>query len=165
MVANAPIVFKVELQGLTAQPTMEVELVAVALTMKGEAVFFSNMMSELGFSKIFSSVPLHIDNTSALHIAGNHTYIPRAKHIALRFYFFVQELVEGKVGIHYINSEDQLADLGTKHHSKHRHRDLIKLINEFKALNANELINYQGRAIIFVREEYLRIGHNFRGTS
>ena len=73
IVANAPTIIKMELQGLTAQPTMEAELVAVALTMKEEAVFCSNMMSELGFGENFVSVPLHIDNTSALHIAGNPT--------------------------------------------------------------------------------------------
>ena len=134
MVANAPIVFEVELQGLTAQPTMEAELVAVALTMKEEAVLWSNMMSELGFGESFGSVPLHIDNTSALHIARNRTYIPRVKHIALRYYVFVQELVEGNVSIHYIKSEGQLADfLGTKHHRKHRRRDLIEFINDLKA--------------------------------
>ena len=85
MVANAPIIFKVELQGLTAQYTMEAELMAVALTMKQEAVLCSNMMSELGFGGSFGSVPLRIYNTSALHIADNRTYIPRAKHIALRY--------------------------------------------------------------------------------
>ena len=132
MVANAPIIFKVELQGLIAQPTMEAELVAVALTMKEEAVFFFNMMSELGFGESFGSVPLHIDNTSALHVAGNRTYIPRAKHIALRYYFFMQELVDGKVSIYYVKSEDQLVDLGTKHHCKYRHRDLIKLISDLR---------------------------------
>ena len=133
-VANAPVIFKVELQGLTAQPTMEAELVAAALKMKEEAVFCSNMMSGLGFGENFGSVPLHIDNTSVLYIAGNHTYIPRAKHIVLRYYFFVQELVEGKIGIHYVKSEGQLADfLGTKHHRKHRHRDLIEFINDFEA--------------------------------
>ena len=131
--ANAPIIFKVGLQGLTAQPTMEAELVAVALTMKEEAVFCSNTMLELGFGESFGSVPLHIENTSTLHVAGNRTYSPRAKHIALRYYFLEQELVEGKVSIHYVKSEDQLADLGTKHNSKHRHRDLVKLISEFKA--------------------------------
>ena len=75
----------------------------------------------------------HIYNTSALHVADNHTYSPRAKDIALR-YFFVQELVEeGSVSIPYVKSEDQLADLGTEYLSKHRHRDLVKLIIEFKA--------------------------------
>ena len=86
-VANAPIIFKVELRGLTAQPTMEAELVAAALTMKEEAVFCSNMMSEPSFGESFGSVPLHIDNTSALHIAGNRTYSSRVKHIRLRYIF------------------------------------------------------------------------------
>ena len=131
MLANAPISFKVELQGLTAQSMIEAEFVARALTIK-EVVFCSKVMSELGFDESFSSVPLYIDNTSARHVAGNRTYSPRAKHIALRL-FFVEELVEeGKISIHYVKSEDQLADLGTKRLSKHRHRMLIKLINEFK---------------------------------
>ena len=90
-------------------------------------------MVELGFEKGFNSVPLYLDNTSTLHVAGNRTYSPRAKHIALR-YFFVQELVEeGMITIHYVNTQDQLADLGTKHPGKHRHLALIKLINDFKA--------------------------------
>ena len=71
---------------------------AAALTMK-EAVFCSNMMLKLGFDEIVGSVPLCINNTSASHVAGSRTYSPRAKRIALR-YFFVQELVEeGKVSI------------------------------------------------------------------
>ena len=133
MLANAPIIFKVGLQGLTAQSTIEAEFVAAALIMKEGAVFLPNMMLELDFDESFGSVPLHIDNTSALHIAGNRTYIPRAKHIVLRCYFFVQELVERKVSILYIKSEGQLADLGTKNHSEHRQRDLIKFINDYKA--------------------------------
>ena len=79
--------------------------------MKEEAIFCSNLMLELGFDKSFGSVPLFIGNTSGLHIAGSRTYSPRAKDIALRYYFFVQELVEGKVGIHYVKSTDQLVDL------------------------------------------------------
>ena len=133
MLANAPISFKVGLQGLTAQSTMETELVAVALAMK-EAVFCFNMMFELGFDESFGSVPLYIDNTSALHVASNRTYSPCGKHIALRYYFFEQELVEkGKISIHYVKSENPLTDLGTKNLSMHRHRNVIKLINEFKA--------------------------------
>ena len=69
--ANALVTFKIGLQGLTAQPTMEAELVAAALIMKEGAVFFSNMMLELDFVKSFDSVPLFIDNTSAPHVAGN----------------------------------------------------------------------------------------------
>ena len=84
---DAPTIYKVGLQGLTAQAMIEVELVAAALTMKGEAVFCSNRMSGLGFGESFDRVPLHINNTSALHIADNRTCIPRAKHIALGYCF------------------------------------------------------------------------------
>ena len=70
--ANAPVIFKVGLQELTAQSTMEEELVAATLAMK-EAVFCSNMKKELGFDTRFVSVPLYIDNTPALHVAGNRT--------------------------------------------------------------------------------------------
>ena len=91
------------------------------------------MMLELGFDESFNSVPLYIDNTSALHITGKRNYSSRARHIALR-YCFVQELVEeGKASIRYVKGEDQLPDLGTKHLSNHRHYDLTKLINEFEA--------------------------------
>ena len=114
------------------QSTMESELVATALTMK-EAVLCSNIMKELGFGTRFDNVSLYIDNTSTLHVAGNRTYSSRVKRVALR-YFFIQELVkESRISIHYIKREDQLADIGTKYLSKHRHRYLIELINEFRA--------------------------------
>ena len=132
ILSNDPISFKVGIQGLTAQSTMEAELVAAALTMK-VAVFCSNMMLELGFKEGFGSVPLHTDNISALHVAGNRTYSPRAKHIALR-HFFVQGLVEeSKITIYFVKTQDQIDDLRTKHANKHRHRALIKLIREFEA--------------------------------
>ena len=98
--SDCPVSFKVSLQGLTAQSTMETELVAAALTMK-ETVFCSNMMKELRFGTRFDDVPVYIDKTSTLHVAGNQTYSPRMKHVDLRF-LFVQELVkEGRIGIHY----------------------------------------------------------------
>ena len=104
MLANSPISFKVGLQSLTAQSIMEAELVAAAPAMK-ESLFCRKVIVELGFTEGFRSVPVYVDNTSALHVAGNRTFSPRAKHIALR-YFFVQELVkEGKVNIHFVRQD------------------------------------------------------------
>ena len=76
MKTNAPIGFKIGLQGLTVQSAMEIELVTAALAME-EAVFCSNMMLKLGFDESFGGVSLYIDNTSALRIADNRTYSPR----------------------------------------------------------------------------------------
>ena len=71
--SNAPLSFKVGLQGLTAQSAMEAKFVAAALAMK-KAVLYSNATKGLGFCTRFDSVPLYIDNTSTLHVAGNRTY-------------------------------------------------------------------------------------------
>ena len=133
MLVNGPISFKVGLQSLTAQSTMEAELMAAATAMK-ESLFCKNMMMELGFTEGIRSVPVYTASISAPHVAGNKTFSPRAKHIALR-YFFVQELVkeERSPFTSFVKTEQQVADLGTKHLKKHRHCFLIKLINEFRA--------------------------------
>ena len=70
--SDGPVSFKVGLQGLTAHSTMEAELVTAALTMK-KSVFCSNIMKELGFGTRFDNVPVYIDNTSNVHVAGNQT--------------------------------------------------------------------------------------------
>ena len=128
MLANGPISFLVGLQSLTAQSAMETELAAAAIAMK-EPLFCRNMMMELGFTEGIRSVPVYIDNTSALYMAGNRNISPRAKHIAIR-YSFVQELMEeGKVTIHFVKTEQQLTDLGTKRLKDHHHRFLIKTVN------------------------------------
>ena len=80
---------------------MEAELVAAAQAMK-EAVFYSNMMKELGFGTRFDSVPLHIDNTSALHVAGNRTCSSRVKHVALRYFFIPEQVKEGRITVNYV---------------------------------------------------------------
>ena len=96
-----------------------------------EAVFGLHMMKELGFGARFDCVPVHIDNTSIMHVDRNRTNSSRVKHVALR-YFFIQVLVkEGRIAINYVKREDQLADIGTKYLGKHRHRYLLELISEF----------------------------------
>ena len=79
---------------------MEAELVAAALATR-EAVFFQNMMTELGFKEEFNCVPLHIDNTSALHVAQNQTNSSRYyKNVALRKLYVREIIKEGHVSIH-----------------------------------------------------------------
>ena len=85
MLANSSMSFKVGLQSLNMQSTMEAELLVTALTMK-RAVFCSNIMVELGFEKGFSSVPLYLDKIPTLHITCNRTYSSWAKHIALSYF-------------------------------------------------------------------------------
>ena len=130
MLANAPMSFRSGLQSLTAMSTMEAELVASALLMN-EAVFCSNMMTGLGFGKEFAQMPVYCDNTATLHVSGNRSFSSRTKHIALRFFFIREVVREGRISIHYVPMEDNLADIGTKHFNKHRSKHLMDLINKF----------------------------------
>ncbi|CAM9240520.1 unnamed protein product [Laminaria digitata] len=84
--AGGPINFKTALQSGTAEFTVAAERISIALGSK-DAVYLSNMMTELGFGKLFDSVQCFVDNTDALHIAGNSTYSSRTKHIALPLFF------------------------------------------------------------------------------
>ena len=139
MLCDAPISFKSGLQGLTAMSTMEAELVASALAMK-EAVLFSNMLTALGFGENFAKVPLYCDNTATLHALGNRSFSSRTKHIALRF-FFIRELVsEGRIFIHYIPTDINPSDIGTKHLNKHRFRNVLDIISNY---NVNDSIDSQ----------------------
>ena len=119
--------------------TMEAELVASALAMK-EAVFCSNKLTELGFGKALAKVPLYCDNTATLHALGNRSFSSRTQHIALRF-FFIRELVsEGRISIHYIPTDINPADIGTKHLNKHRFRNLLGIISNF---NVRQPVHHQ----------------------
>ena len=130
MLSRASVSFKPGVQSLTPMSTMEAELVTSALAMK-EAVFCSNMLTELGFGKEFEQVPLHIDNTATLHVIGNRAFSSRTKHIALRF-FYIRELVkENKITTRFISTERQLADIGTKHLNNHRLQQLLQMSKSF----------------------------------
>ena len=123
--------------------TIEAELVASALATK-EAVFCSNMLTELGFGKEFAQMPVYCDNTATLHALGNRSFSSRTKHIALRL-FFIRELVtEGRISIHYVPTEDNLANIGTKHFNKHRFKHLMDLINKFD-VNKFATVEFNGK--------------------
>ena len=52
-------------------------------------------MGELGFEETLNCVPIHIDNV--LHVAGNKTYSSRAKHAALRLFYVLEIIQQGKI--------------------------------------------------------------------
>lgn len=81
------------------------------------------MIMKIGFGGAFPGVPVHIDSTSTLHVAGNRTYSGRAKYAALR-YFFIRILIkERRITLHYVDTANNDADIGTKHLGKQRRQD------------------------------------------
>ena len=145
MLCDAPIGFKSGVRGLTAMSTMEPLLVASALAMK-EAVFCSNVLTELGFGNDIAKVWLYCKNTATLHTLGNRSFSSMTKHIALRF-LFIRELVsEGRISIHYILTDINPAVICTKHLNKDRFRNLLNIISNFHVndfINSHFIVNSQ----------------------
>ena len=101
MLAGGPLSFKTAIQNVTAWSTLEAELISMEHASM-EAVYISNMVAELGFGKLFESVPLFGDKTGAVHIAGNRTYSSLTKHIALRFFHLKELVKDGKITTHRV---------------------------------------------------------------
>ena len=126
---GAPISFGSKTQSPIAQSIVESELQALSYGAR-EAVYLSNFLTELEL-KDPSQVPIRSNSTGALSVAGNSMFSARTKHIALR-YFFVRELVKkNNITLHYTPTKQMLADIATKHLSKHTFRDLLQQIKNF----------------------------------
>ncbi|KAL6989056.1 hypothetical protein U1Q18_052592 [Sarracenia purpurea var. burkii] len=65
---------------------------------------------------IFLSHPpsLRCDNVSALALTSNPVFHARTKHIDVDFHFVREKVVKKDLLIHFVSTEDQLADLLTK---------------------------------------------------
>ena len=126
MMGGGPPSFKTAPQSATTQSTMEAEIISMVFASK-EAVYLSNMMTEMRDSENYSTVYPLFDNTSDLHIAGNSTYSSRTRHIALRFFFLSELIREKRITIHHVATTKQLTGIRPKFLSKSTHRHLVEL--------------------------------------
>ncbi|GMF22946.1 unnamed protein product [Phytophthora lilii] len=112
LLLGAPVVFKSKRQATVALSSAEAEYMSLALATQ-EVVWLRYLLLEMGF-KLEKPTTVYLDNKSAIRIASNHGYTPRAKHIDLRAHF-VRDHVEAKtIFLQHVASDDQLADYLTK---------------------------------------------------
>ena len=57
---------------------------------------------------------LLIDNKSAISLSKNPVFHERSKHIEIRYHFIRECVEQGRIGIDYVRTSDQLADILTK---------------------------------------------------
>ena len=60
------------------------------------------------------SVPLHTDNQATAAMLTNPMATQRSKHIATQYSFAREAVQRGQVSVHYVASEQQVADVMTK---------------------------------------------------
>ncbi|CAK9833101.1 Retrovirus-related Pol polyprotein from transposon TNT 1-94 [Anthophora retusa] len=108
---GGPVSWSSQRQSVVALSTTEAEYIALAHGIK-EAIWLRRILNDLNIK--CESVPISIDNQSAIKLANNSKYHKRSKHIDIRFHFIRDVVSEREIEIKYVMSKKQLADLFTK---------------------------------------------------
>ena len=112
MLGGAPVSWGSHLQRTISTSSAEAELVS-AFEASRNVVYHRNFLQELGLHMAGRTV-MWEDNTACEAMSRNPVNHKRCKHIKLK-YFYLRDLVEsGILGLEFISTVDQVADLFTK---------------------------------------------------
>ncbi|KAJ0392180.1 hypothetical protein P43SY_011887 [Pythium insidiosum] len=108
MLGGGPVVYRSKRQATISLSSAEAEYMATQ-----EVVWLRHLLVEMGV-KIDKPSVINLDSKSAMSIATNHGYTPRAKHIDLRAHFVRDHVADATIALEYVPSELQIADGLTK---------------------------------------------------
>uniref|UniRef100_A0A2N9J917 Reverse transcriptase Ty1/copia-type domain-containing protein n=1 Tax=Fagus sylvatica TaxID=28930 RepID=A0A2N9J917_FAGSY len=109
---NNPITWVSKKQHIVSRSSTEAEYRALA-TGAAELAWLRQVLCDLGIF-LPSAPAIWCDNTSAIALASNPVFHSRTKHIEVDYHFVRERVVRGDLHLHFISTEDQLADLFTK---------------------------------------------------
>ena len=96
----------------------------VLSTTEAEYMALSEVVKELQFTvqllqtmnvEVELPITVHVDNVGAIQLSNNQTTSDRTKHIDIRTSFVKEYQEDGKIIIKFVKSEDNEADIFTKH--------------------------------------------------
>ena len=80
----------------------------------------------------FSKIPIYCDNQSAIAMTGNPVQHSLTKHISIIYHFIREHVMEGTIELHFVPTDQQLADIFTKPLPE---ATFTKLVNELGMVN------------------------------
>ncbi|RVW72304.1 Retrovirus-related Pol polyprotein from transposon RE1 [Vitis vinifera] len=100
-------------QKVVSRSSAESEYRALALA-TAEIIWMQALLQELCVP--IPAIPLlWYDNINAYHMAKNPVFHARTKHIEIDLHFIRDQVIRGKIQLHFVPTEDQPADILTKH--------------------------------------------------
>jgi hypothetical protein len=91
--------------------TAEAEYIAAG-SCCAQILWMRNQLRDYGL--LLNKIPIFCDNTSAIAISNNPVQHSRTKHIDIRYHFLREHVMNGTVELHFVPTEEQLADIFTK---------------------------------------------------
>lgn len=98
-------------QRTVALSTTEAEYMALSDATK-EAIYLRNLLFEL--TGRLDCIEIYNDNQSAQKLANNPVFHDRSKHIDIRYHFLRDAVLENKISLKYLSTEEMVADILTK---------------------------------------------------
>lgn len=121
-IAGGAVSWASRLQSTVSTSTTEAEYVAASAAVK-EAIWLKQLLCDINmFQSVCKSesVPLFIDNQSAIKLIKNPVLHKRTKHIDICFHFVREKYENKEISVSYVATENQLADIFTKPLPKQR---------------------------------------------
>jgi hypothetical protein len=112
MMNGGPVSWKSKRQTTVSLSTTEAEYIAGVDAGK-EIKWIPNLLGELGY-EVSGASPLLFDNQSALKVSKNPEHHGRMKHLDIAHYWLRDEVTKGYIGVQYVPTQEQLADIFTK---------------------------------------------------
>jgi transposase InsO family protein len=109
---GSPVSWQSQKQRVVAISSCEAEYMA-ATTAACQGIWLARLLGEMLNEKPVKP-KLLVDNKSAISLSKNPVFHERSKHIDIRYHFIRECVEQGRVGIDYIRTNDQLADVLTK---------------------------------------------------
>ncbi|KAE8555293.1 hypothetical protein EYB25_003841 [Talaromyces marneffei] len=115
MLAGGPICWSSRKQPITATSSSEAEYIAAANSAK-QAIWLRHFLYSIRKPETYKNgpIPLYIDNTSALKLAGNPVMHSRSKHIMIRYHVIRDFIERDEIKPIHIPGDQMLADSLTK---------------------------------------------------
>lgn len=111
-IARGPISVKSRRQSVVALSSTEAEYIALTIAAR-EVAFLRMLLVELGVN--IEAIDIYEDNQPALNIANKPaTSAGNTKHVQLRWHYIRQEVQNGHIKLHWIETTQQVADGLTK---------------------------------------------------
>ncbi|KAL8117754.1 hypothetical protein AgCh_015587 [Apium graveolens] len=107
-------------QDSVAQSSAEAAYVAAALA-TSQAIWLRRILEDID-ERQRNATEMLCDNKSAISMAKNPIYNSRTRHIAVKHHFIREKIEENEIKLVYCKSEQQVADIFTKHFQKRSFR-------------------------------------------
>ncbi|KAK1379914.1 hypothetical protein POM88_026658 [Heracleum sosnowskyi] len=117
-------------QQTVSNSTAEAEYIAAG-SCCAQILWIRNQLRDYGF--VLDKIPILCDNTSAIAISNNPVQHSRTKHIDIRYHFIREHVMNGTVELHFVPTEEQIADIFTKSVDE---STFIKLVGKLGMLNS-----------------------------